>query len=136
MNTMNQNGSDFNYSYSSKRNEEILKIRNKYEAPEETKMERLRRLDSSVGRKASVAALSVGIIGTLIFGIGMSIFLSDEFAAVFAGAAVPVGIVAGVLGLALLGAAYPLYSHIFKKESERLAPEIIRLTDELMKDPE
>ncbi|MCI5752350.1 MAG: hypothetical protein MR038_07730 [Oscillospiraceae bacterium] len=34
---------------------------------------------------------------------------------------------------AKVSAAYPLYSHVTKKEREKIAPEMIRLTDELMK---
>ena len=37
----------FNYTYSAKQQEEIKNIRKKYVAPEEDKMEQLRRLDRS-----------------------------------------------------------------------------------------
>ena len=54
--------------------------------------------------------------------------LSLAFALLFA-----VGIITGLAGIAAISAAYPLYNYVTKKERERLAPEIIRLTDELMK---
>jgi hypothetical protein len=42
---------------------------------------------------------------------------------------IPVGIVGGVLA----SLAYPIYNAIVKAKRKKLAPEIIRLTDELMK---
>ena len=47
--------------------------------------------------------------------------------------AMPVGILIGAVGIVLVCVAYPLYNRIVKKEREKIAPEIIRLTDELMK---
>jgi len=38
----------------------------------------------------------------------------------------------GLVGIILIALAYPLYNHILKKERQRIAPEILRLTDELM----
>ena len=43
------------------------------------------------------------------------------------------GVIIGILGIAGVVAAYPLYTRITKRRREKLAPEIIRLTDELMK---
>lgn len=43
------------------------------------------------------------------------------------------GVIAAIIGLMGIELAYPLYSHITKKERERLAPKILRLTEELMK---
>ena len=49
------------------------------------------------------------------------------------GMAFALGILIGVIGMAVLGMAYPLYQRILKKEREKAAPEILRLTEELMK---
>ena len=117
----------FHYTYSAQQQEEIKNIRKKYLAPEEDKMEQLRRLDRSVTQKGIVISLTVGIIGALILGIGMCCVM------VWAGAWFVPGIAIGVVGIALVVAAYPLYMHITQKERERIAPEILRLTDELMK---
>lgn len=117
----------FQYTYSAKQQEEIKNIRKKYMVQEENKMEQLRRLDKSVSQKGTAAALVVGIIGSLIMGIGMCC------AMVWQGIWFIPGIFIGIAGIAMLSLAYPLYSRITKKERERIAPEIIRLTDELMK---
>lgn len=117
----------FSYTYSAKQQEEIKNIRKKYAAPEEDKMEQLRRLDRSVTQKGSVFALAAGIIGALIMGIGMCCVM------VWMGVWFIPGIIIGSVGIAAVCAAYPLYNHITKKEREKIAPEILKLTDELMK---
>ena len=43
------------------------------------------------------------------------------------------GIFVGIVGIVLISLAYPTYNHILKKERKRIAPEIIRLSGELMK---
>lgn len=73
----NKKSESFNYTYSAKQQEEIKAIRQKYMAPEENKMEQLRRLDVSVTRKATIRSMTAGIIGALIMGLGMSITMTD-----------------------------------------------------------
>ncbi|MDE6724003.1 MAG: hypothetical protein K2J79_00200 [Ruminiclostridium sp.] len=117
----------FNYSYSAAQQAEIKRIREKYVPREESKMERLRRLDESAVKPGMIAALIVGVVGTLVMGFGMCCTM------VWADRLFIPGIVIGVLGMACMGAAYPIYSFITKKRREKLAPDIIRLADELLK---
>ncbi|MBQ8313174.1 MAG: hypothetical protein IJX84_08240 [Clostridia bacterium] len=123
----NNQSNTFQYTYSAKEQAQIKEIRSKYIPKEENKMEQLRRLDASVTQKATMHALIVGIIGSLILGLGMSCCMvwSDTLF-------IP-GIVIGLVGLTVASVAYPLYNRVLKKERERIAPEILRLTDELMK---
>ena len=127
----------FNYTYSAKQQEEIKAIRNKYVKPQltEDKMAQLRNMDASVTKKASSASLAMGVIGTLALGFGMSLSMS-EFSKIlnnYENLAMPIGIVTGIVGIVLICLAYPLYNAILKKEREKIAPEIIRLADELIK---
>ena len=89
-------------------------------------MERLRRLDQSVTRPGMITALTVGIISTLVMGAGMSCIM------VWENLLIP-GVIIGVVGMIGVIAAYPIYSRITKKQRDKLAPEIIHLSDELMK---
>ena len=128
---------EFTYTYSAKEQAELRKIREKYTAPtqSENKMEQLRRLDASVTQKATSVSLALGIIGALILGFGMSLAMT-ELGAIFGTertVAMMVGIVIGIVGIILVCLAYPTYNRIVKKEREKIAPEIMRLTDELMK---
>lgn len=127
MNNQSENNT-FSYTYSAKQQAEIENIRKKYapSASEEDKMEQLRRLDRNVTNKATVISLILGITGTLIMGTGMS------FALVWQNTLFVPGIIIGIIGIGLLSAAYPVYNTILKKEREKAAPEILRLTDELL----
>lgn len=121
-----ENKETFSYTYSAKQQEEIKKIREKYLPKEADKMEQLRRLDERVTQKGTAISLAAGIIGALILGVGMCCCMvwTDLFV---------LGIVVGIIGIAVVCSAYPLYNFVIKKEREKIAPEIIRLTDELMK---
>lgn len=117
----------FSYTYSAKEQEEVKQIRKKYMPKEADKMEQLRRLDRGVTRKGAAVSIVMGIIGALTLGIGMCC------AMVWMGQWFVPGIVIGLVGIILVSLAYPLYTHITQKEREKVAPEILRLTDELMK---
>ncbi len=123
------NNTSFSYTYSAKEQEEIRRIREKYAAPtkEETGLERLRRMDESATKGAAVVSLIVGIAGALILGIGMccTMVWGDKLF-------IP-GIIIGLAGIAGVSVAYPLYTRMVKKKRAELAPEIMRITDELMK---
>lgn len=133
----NKENEAFCYTYSAKEQEEIKNIRKKYATPEasEDKMERLRRLDKSVTDKATAKALIVGIIGALIMGTGMSLVMTDlgEVLGAYQNVALYIGILVGIIGIVLVGCAYPVYNRVLKKERERIAPEILLLTEELMR---
>lgn len=127
-----ENKDTFKMTYSAEQQEEIDRIRQKYTPREPDKMEQLRALDKNVERKATVISIIVGIIGTLMMGIGMSIGMTD-FGSILGSHSFFIGIVIGIVGIAVLALAYPLYNCTLKKERKKIAPEILRLTDELMK---
>ena len=122
----------FEYTYSPQRQQEVEEIRRAYLPKEEDKMEQLRRLHAIPTKKAQAAALSAGVTGALLLGTGMSLCMT-ELGAALGNLAMTVGIAVGIAGIALAALAYPLYSRTLKKEREKIAPEILRLTDELMK---
>ena len=98
-------------------------------------MEQLRKLDHSVTQKAQVWALTLGIIGALILGTGMSLAMTDlgGMLGVSENWAMLIGIVVGIVGMVLVALAYPVYNRTLLKERRRIAPQILALTDELMK---
>ena len=133
----NNENNGFQYTYSAKEQTELKRIRDKYTAPTEVedKMARLRRLDASVTNTAQAVALVFGVIGTLILGFGMSLVMTElaESLGISGDVAMVIGIIVGIVGGILAGLAYPIYNAIVKAKRKKLAPEIIRLTDELMK---
>jgi hypothetical protein len=74
----------------------------------------------------------VGVVGALIMGTGMSLAMT-EIGAVLGSLAMVIGIVVGIVGMVLVALAYPLYNRVLKKQREKIAPEILRLSDELLK---
>ena len=137
MENNNKENGGFTYTYSAKEQAELKKIREKYTPPTEVedKMARLRRLDASVTNTAQAVALAFGVIGTLTLGFGMSLIMTDlaETLSFSKDTAMIVGIVIGFIGGILASLAYPAYNLIVKEKRKKLAPEIIRLADELMK---
>ena len=123
----NQKKETFQYEYSAKEQAEIQRIRQKYASEEPNKMEQLRRLDRRVTQKGTVISLILGILGTLLLGIGMCCVM------LWAEQWFLLGILVGMTGIVVVAIAYPIYTAITNKERQKIAPEILRLTDELMK---
>lgn len=117
---------NFSYTYSAKQQEEVQRIRQKYIPNEESKMDKLRKLDKSVEIPGMIVSITLGIIGTLLFGVGMTCTMvwTDYFV---------LGIVVGVVGIVLLAICYPLYSMITRRRRKKLAPQILELSEELIK---
>ena len=115
----------FEYTYSAAQQEEIEKIKRKYMPKEEDKLSQLKKLDAAVTRPGPIVGITLGIIGVLTFGGGMSCCL------VWGESLLIAGIVLGVLGIGLMALAYPVYNSITEKEKARIAPQILALTKEL-----
>lgn len=137
MDNNNHEQKGFTYTYSAKEQEELRSIREKYSAPTEAedKLVRLRKLDASVTNTAQAVSLVFGVIGTLTLGFGMSLIMTDlaVILGLYRELAMIIGIAVGFAGGILAALAYPAYTAIVKARRKKLAPEIIRLTDELMK---
>ena len=116
---------NFEYSYSAERQSEIEAIRKKYlpREEQESKMEQLRKLDASVGTRALIASMALGIVSALVFGVGMCCFLVWSLW-------VP-GAVLCVIGVVGMLVAPWLYRKLVEKRKAEIAPEILRLTEEL-----
>ena len=116
----------FEYTYSAPAQDEVKRIREKYLPKEVTKLDQLRALDAAVTKRGNAISIVHGILYSLILGFGMSCCL------VWAGAWFVPGIVIGSIGLAGVTATYPIYNHIVKQDREKAAPEILRLSEELI----
>ena len=122
----------FEYTYSAQRQQEVEEIRKQYLPKTEDKMGELRRLHAVPTQKAQAASLAAGVIGALILGTGMSLCMTDIGAAL-GRLAMVLGVAVGLVGMVPVALAYPIYNRVLKKERERIAPEILRLSDELIK---
>lgn len=116
----------FQYTYSAPQNDEVKKIRERYLPTEESKMDKLRRLDKSTTQKGLACSLMLGIVSSLILSIGMCCRILWDNSLL-----IP-GVIIGLVGIAGVSIAYPLNSYLNKKERERLSPVILNLTNELL----
>lgn len=123
-----ENDKGFTYNYSAEKNNEVANIRKKYLPKQEDKLETLKKLDARVKRAGVAESLSVGIVGCLIFGVAMCFGLKVFSASAF------VTVLLGVLGVIVMLPAYPLYKRINSKVKEKLTPEILRLSEEIIDD--
>ena len=90
------------------------------------KLSRMRELDKKVKTPPMVWSLSLGVVGTLIFGGGLSfITVSNELI---------IGSVLGVVGLIPVALAYPVYKKILEKGKKKYGEEIVALADEILKE--
>ncbi len=119
--------STFTYQYSAERNKEVESIRKKYIPKEENKLEQLKRLDARVQNAGVVQGLCFGIVGALVFGVGMCFFLN-----VFEGAAWLAALFM-IIGTLFMLPAYPICKKLSKKAKAKHTPEILRLSEEIMK---
>lgn len=127
-----ENKEGFRFTYSAQQQKEVEAIRQKYLPKEADKMEQLRKLHAIPTKKAQAAALVVGIVGALIMGTGMSLVMT-QIGAALGSLAMVLGIIVGVAGMVPVALAYPIYNRVLKKQREKIAPEILRLSDELLK---
>ena len=133
----NDEDKEFNYTYSTKQRDEVRAIRKKYTPTEPEDVDNitlLRNIDAEVTRKATVRALTTGVMGALLMGTGMSMLMTDisSKAGLDSGISLLIGIVIGMVGLIIMCVTYPLYNHILERERARVADEVIRLSDELL----
>ena len=119
----------FNFRYTApteKERKEIDSIRRQYSPQEqtETKLERLRRLDSLVKNTAVVWSLIFGVIGCLVFGLGLTMILEWNI--------LLWGIILMVIGSVPMAVAFPIYNKLLKKGKAKYGDEILRLSEELL----
>ena len=75
---------------------------------------------------AKIWGISLGVSGTLIFGLGLSMILEWK---IFAW-----GAIVAAVGAVVLGTAYPAYRFFLKKGKDRYREEILRLSEKLLQE--
>ena len=117
----------FTYTYSAAETEKIKKIREKYvpEAKSKSILEEVRELDKKAEKPGTIIAIILGIIGTLIFGTGMSCIM--EWAENY----FILGIIIGITGIIIAGIAYPVFAYVTKRQRKKIAPVILKLTEDI-----
>lgn len=95
-----------------------------------SKVVALKKLDSKVRRPALILTWTLGVVATLLLGVGMCLSMN------VIGAGTPVtmgvGIAVGLLGIAGVSVNYPLYKKVLKARKEKYANDVIELAKSIM----
>lgn len=126
-NEMDKEQMTFKYPYSAPVNKEVEQIRKKYLPQEVDKLSELKELDFKVQKAGMAEALTVGIIGALLFGIAMCMGLDAI------GGGMVFAVILGLVGIAVMIPAYPVYLKVSRKAKEEYTPRILQLAEEIQK---
>lgn len=113
----------------SEREKIVKEIKEGYEPKEKTKYDELIALNRKVELPAYIFAYAFGIVGALILGVGMCLAMQ------VIGTGVPLmvlGIVVGIIGIALVSVNYPVFLAIMKSRKKKYAEKVIALSEELL----
>lgn len=109
-------------------NREVEQIKKQYEQKDNTKLDQLKGLDKKAKLPSSIFTYTFGILGALVLGFGMCICLGAILKDYFV-----LGIIIGIIGLVMVGLNPIFTKKIWKKSQEKYGPEIIKLSEEIMK---
>ncbi len=107
----------------------VNQIKEGYEPKTKTKYDELIALNRRVELPAYIFAYTFGVIASLILGLGMCLAMQViGTGALF----MALGIVIGIIGIALVSVNYPLFLAIMKSRKKKYAEKVIALSDELL----
>ncbi|MBO4939655.1 MAG: dihydropteridine reductase [Clostridia bacterium] len=105
---------------------QVEQIRAQYTVKETTALDELRALDKKVKTPARVFAYTFGGVGALVMGAGMSMAMN------VIGGGMVIGIVVGVVGMAMAAVNYPLYQKLLQSRKNKYAKQIFQLSDSIV----
>lgn len=89
----------------------------------------LQKLDRRARRPSAIFAYTFGIAGTLLLGVGMCLCMGVIGQGL--AAAMPLGIAAGLAGIAVVSVNAPLYRRMLARGKKKYAFEILELAREI-----
>ena len=104
-------------------------LANEYAPKDTSKVVALRKLDAKAKLPATVFTYTLGVIASLILGVGMCLsmkVIGSGTPAMFA-----LGIILGVIGIAGVSVNYPIYKKLLAKGKQKYAFEIMELAKEI-----
>ncbi|MDE6661196.1 MAG: hypothetical protein K2J93_05195 [Anaeroplasmataceae bacterium] len=109
---------------------EINTIQQRYllENPKNDKLKRLRELDSKVKNIPNIVAYTIGVVGILVFGTGLTCVLEWDL--------ILIGVIVMILGAMIVLPAYFVHSFITKRLKAKYREEILKLSEELLNEKE
>ncbi len=104
-------------------------LANEYAPKDDSKVIALRKLDARAKLPATVFTYSVGMISALIAGVGMC--LSMNVIGNGSSVSFVLGVIIGLVGLAVMGINYPVYKKMLARGKQKYAFEIMELAKEI-----
>ena len=111
----------------------VQKIRTQYTEKQHTELDELKALDAKVKKPANVFAYTYGSVSAIIMGAGMSLVMTEIGAIIGLASAMLPGIVIGVVGMGMALTTYPIYKKMLSARKKKYAPEILKLSEKIMK---
>ena len=111
----------------------VQKIRTQYTEKQHTELDALKALDAKVKRPAKTFAYTYGSISAIVMGAGMSLVMTEIGATIGLASAMVPGIAIGVVGMGLALRTYPIYKKMLSARKKKYAPEILKLSEKIMK---
>ena len=111
----------------------VQKIRTQYTEKQHTELDALKELDTRVKRPANVFAYIYGSVSAVVMGAGMSLVMTEIGEIIGLASAMIPGIAIGVVGMGMALSTYPIYKKILSGRKKKYAPEILKLSEKIMK---
>lgn len=111
----------------------VEKIRSQYTEQAQTELDALKELDAKVKKPANVFGYVYGSVGAVVMGAGMSLVMTDIGTMLGMKETLLPGIAVGIVGMAMVLSAYPIYEKILSSRKKKYAPQIIELSDRIAK---
>ena len=111
----------------------VQKIRTQYTEKQHTELDALKTLDAKVKRPANVFAYTYGSVSAIVMGAGMSLVMTEIGATIGLASAMVPGIIIGVVGMGMALSTYPIYKKMLNARKKKYAPEILKLSEKIMK---
>ena len=111
----------------------VQKIRTQYTEKQHTELDELKALDAKVKKPANVFAYTYGSVSAIVMGTGMSLVMTEIGAIIGLASAMVPGIAIGVVGMGMALSTYPIYKGILSSRKKKYAPEILKLSEKILK---
>ena len=111
----------------------VQKIRTQYTEKQYTQLDTLKALDAKVKRPANLFAYVFGSVSAIVMGAGMSLVMTTIGQPLGIQEPMIPGIAIGILGMGMALLTYPIYKGILSKRKKKYAPQILELSEKMMR---
>ena len=108
-------------------------IRSQYARKQEGSLDALKAMDTKVKRPARLFGYIYGSLSALLMGAGMSLVMTNIGDMLGVQDPIHLGIVVGLVGMAMTLTTYPIYSKILASRKQKFAAEILALSEQVEK---